>query len=468
MRKRSVMFGWVSACFVVAQNLVPNGDFEAFTQCPDYVSQIDRATGWFRPTEGTSDYLNACLQVPWSLSVPDNSFGNEAAHSGQGYAGFYCFYANDATGVPGDDDREYVTHALAEPLIPGSTYAVEFFVSLADVSKYAVRDIGALLSMEAPSRNDELTIEAAPHVHHTALTWLDEKDGWMRIHGCLVADSAYAYITIGYFEPAANTDFVEVPTAYPLTYFSYYFVDDVSVRSVQRPDAGPDIRSCDAVTIMVMDPLPDTQYHWNTGVSGSRITTDTAGTFIVTSNTDGCMLHDTVRVEIPPTLIPLLPADTLVDLCRWPYVRIEAAGLPADAAIQWSMGSTSATIVVDTPGQYTIRAESPEHCPGEAHINVIDTCSTPLLIANTFTPNGDGVNDQWGPVWGMREPADMELWLYDRWGSVILVLHPYGSAWDGSINGVPAPEGLYPWKCRIRGTETDADRTWSGHVSLLR
>lgn len=54
----------VIAFSVGAQNLVPNGDFEDYTQCPDYVSQIDRAVGWFRPTEGTSDYLHACLGVP--------------------------------------------------------------------------------------------------------------------------------------------------------------------------------------------------------------------------------------------------------------------------------------------------------------------------------------------------------------------------------------------------------------------
>jgi len=43
------------------QDPVTNGDPEEFTACPDYVSQIDRATGWFRPTEGTSDYFNGCL-----------------------------------------------------------------------------------------------------------------------------------------------------------------------------------------------------------------------------------------------------------------------------------------------------------------------------------------------------------------------------------------------------------------------
>ena len=81
----------VAASAMQAQNLVPNGDLEQYTQCPDYVSQIDRAIGWSRPTEGTSDYLNACLGVPFSESVPDNEFGYQSAHSGNGCAGFFCF-----------------------------------------------------------------------------------------------------------------------------------------------------------------------------------------------------------------------------------------------------------------------------------------------------------------------------------------------------------------------------------------
>ena len=41
------------------QNLVPNGDLETYTQCPDYVSQIDRAVGWSTPTNGPRHYPHA-------------------------------------------------------------------------------------------------------------------------------------------------------------------------------------------------------------------------------------------------------------------------------------------------------------------------------------------------------------------------------------------------------------------------
>lgn len=451
-----------------AQNLVPNGDFEDYTQCPDYVSQIDRASGWFRPTEGTSDYFHACLGVPWSLSVPDNSFGNEAAHSGDGYAGFYCFYANDAAGVPGDDDREYVTHALAQPLVPGSTYAVEFFVSLADASKYAVRDIGALLSMSPPLRSDEFAIEWDPQVTNSTLALMDEKDGWTRINGCFVADSAYGYITIGNFHPAATTAYTEMSTEYPLTFYSYYFVDDVSVSRIIPPDVGPDRESCEAVELSVLDPLPAGDYVWNTGAIGNSILADTAGTYIVSHIAGGCTLRDTVLVQLSQRLIPLLPSDTIVDLCRQNEVLIGADGLPPNATVNWNTGATSSVITVRNAGTYTIMAEAPGHCPGEASITVIDSCRTPLYLPNSFTPNGDGMNDHWGPTWNGQVEGQVELWLHDRWGRSMTVLRGIDAVWDGSIDGDPAPDGIYVWHCRTTNADESTEWTTSGHVLLLR
>lgn len=468
MRPLLISTSILLTCSTVAQNLVPNGDFEDYVQCPDYVSQIDRASGWFRPTEGTSDYFHACLGVPWSLSVPDNSFGNEPAHSGEGYAGFYCFYSNDATGVPGDDDREYVTHALAEPLVPGNTYAVEFFVSLADASKYAVRDIGALLSMDPPLRSDEFAIQRAPHVTNSSLELLVEKDGWTRIGGCFVADSAYGYITIGNFKPAATTVYTEMSTEYPLTFYSYYFVDDVSVSRMIPPDLGPDRESCEAIVLSVSDPLPTGAYTWNTGATGPSILADTTGIYIVSHTVGGCTLRDFVLVQRMRPLVLLLPNDTIVDLCRQSEVLIGAGGLPPNCTVHWNTGATVGMISVRNAGTYTITAEAPGHCPGEASITVVDSCRTPLYLPNSFTPNGDGVNDHWGPVWNGLVDGRFELWLHDRWGRPVTVLRGTDEVWDGTIDGSPAPEGMYTWRCRTTSTDDVTERTSSGHVLILR
>ena len=65
----------------------------------------------------------------------------------------------------------------------------------------------------------------------------------------------FAYITVGNFHVGAATVFAQVPTNYPLTYYSYYYVDDVSVQAVQAPQLGPDISACGPVTLVVQDPM---------------------------------------------------------------------------------------------------------------------------------------------------------------------------------------------------------------------
>ncbi len=450
------------------QNLLPNGDFETYTQCPDYVSQIDRATGWSRPTEGTSDYLNACLGLTWSLNVPENSFGFQQAHSGDGYAGFYCFYSGSEITTAPDNDHEYVTHALATPLTPGTQYTIEFFVSLADVSKYAVNDIGALLSTAIPTRSDELAITGTPQVTNTSLTMLDDKTGWARIHGCVIADSAYAFITVGNFRNGASTVFAEVPTNNPLIWYSYYYVDDISVMEVPQPVLGPDITTCDAVTLSVIDPIPGATYTWSTGEVGNTFEVDSAGTYSVQLETDGCVASDTVVVNLASTIMLTLATDTLVDLCAEPTITIGPTGLPMNASVLWSTGENTRTIEVAGSGAYTVTASAPDHCSSSATITVIDTCTTPVYVPNAFSPNEDGINDRWQPVWRTNAEANIELTVFDRWGQVLFASTGNSSSWDGRVNGNPAPVGTYAWKGNARDPITQVVRQLSGHIVLVR
>lgn len=448
-----------------AQNLVPNGDFEEYSQCPDYVSQIDRAVGWQRPTDGTSDYFNACLASPFSMSVPGNQMGDQTAHSGNGYAGFYAIYANDTITVPSDNEREYVTHALVTPLIPGVTYSVEFHVSLADVSKYAVGELGALLSTGVPNRSDELPIDRTPQIVSDG-TWLNAKEGWERISGCFVADSAYAYITIGNFNNGVNTAFMEVPTDFPLTYFSYYYVDDVSIGTIERPELGPDVESCGAVTLAVLNPILDAQYSWNTGASSPSITADESGMFIVTRTDLGCALTDTVTVTRLHTLALEMPTSVSTDLCA-NILELNTGPLPHGAQVLWSTGETTRAIQIHEAGSYTMTVEAPGSCASSWVIDVQDLCNTTPYAPTAFTPDGDGINDSWSPVWSAAPEADLYFTVFDRWGRVVMT-GDRKSGWDGQLNGRDAPMGFYTYRLSASDAGTGQPSDHYGSFVLVR
>lgn len=88
-----------------------------------------------------------------------------------------------------------------------------------------------------------------------------------------------------------------------------------------------------------------------------------------------------------------------------------------------------------------------------------------LFVPDVFTPNGDGVNDLL-EIKGEIDGESQTL-IYDRWGSVIFRSSVNVRHWNGSINGSPAPAGVYLYHIKV----TDKiGRTFikRGTVSLLR
>jgi gliding motility-associated-like protein len=88
-----------------------------------------------------------------------------------------------------------------------------------------------------------------------------------------------------------------------------------------------------------------------------------------------------------------------------------------------------------------------------------------LHFPNAFTPDGDGINDLFGPVGYQLE--QVEFSIYDRWGAVVFTTNAPGRGWDGRFaNGTPAPTGVYVYTFRAKG-ERLTQREGYGSVTLL-
>jgi gliding motility-associated-like protein len=71
-----------------------------------------------------------------------------------------------------------------------------------------------------------------------------------------------------------------------------------------------------------------------------------------------------------------------------------------------------------------------------------------VYIPNSFTPNGDGLNDNFiVPAHGL---LDGEFKIFSRWGEVIFqtdkIESIVSSGWDGSFNGIASPQGVYAYR----------------------
>lgn len=88
-----------------------------------------------------------------------------------------------------------------------------------------------------------------------------------------------------------------------------------------------------------------------------------------------------------------------------------------------------------------------------------------VVPPNAFSPNGDGANDYF-----YIESSKMKTWyiiILDRWGNKVYESNDLLFRWDGTINGSPAPEGIYVYQ--LTGWALDGhpvERT--GSVVLIR
>jgi gliding motility-associated-like protein len=74
-----------------------------------------------------------------------------------------------------------------------------------------------------------------------------------------------------------------------------------------------------------------------------------------------------------------------------------------------------------------------------------------LMVTNTFTPNGDGVNDNWG-VPGIRFYEGARISVYDRGGVRLFYTENPDISWDGTFEGKNMPVGTYFWTIEIGET----------------
>ncbi len=89
-----------------------------------------------------------------------------------------------------------------------------------------------------------------------------------------------------------------------------------------------------------------------------------------------------------------------------------------------------------------------------------------LFFPNAFTPDGDGVNDLFGPV--SSSVNEFHMLIFDRWGHVVFESNDINTQWDGTVTGGGlATTGVYVYKYRAKGHYYEANEKY-GHVTLVR
>ncbi len=140
---------------------------------------------------------------------------------------------------------------------------------------------------------------------------------------------------------------------------------------------------------------------------------------------------------------------------------------PFSTGVEYNSEPLPQPWVIRSPGNYTVSAPVCQREESFTFTVEFEECGCQWFLPNVFSPNGDGINDDFGPE-GECQITDYELQIFDRWGqSVFLSRHPI-QRWTGRVRGTPAAPGVYVYRWRYRLLETGEWVERSGSVTIVR
>lgn len=95
-------------------------------------------------------------------------------------------------------------------------------------------------------------------------------------------------------------------------------------------------------------------------------------------------------------------------------------------------------------------------------------------LPNTFTPNGDGHNDLFTPIYPYRFVVKIDMKIYNRWGNLVFETNNPDINWNGSDykTGKPLYTGVYYYVCDVYYKTIDGiqktKKPLSGYIQLFR
>ncbi len=137
----------------------------------------------------------------------------------------------------------------------------------------------------------------------------------------------------------------------------------------------------------------------------------------------------------------------------------------------WTPGATLSSSTVFTPTATPINTItyllSVTDINGCVNTDAITVTVIPLsfngMVSNLFTPNGDGINDNWY-VEGILNFPENEVFVYNIYGNEVYTKKAYANDWQGTYNGSELPDGTYFYVIRF----DSPSKIIKGSIDILR
>ena len=204
-------------------------------------------------------------------------------------------------------------------------------------------------------------------------------------------------------------------------------------------------------------------YVWSDGSDKNELSIREPGEYSITIENRCGSTIDTVNYSIVPSPMIHLGIDTA--LCGVFSYRLDAE-LDSMNYLWEPNGESSRFIYASQQGFYRVTVTDENGCEGVGEMEITDSCKSYLFMPNAFSPNADGLNDKFVPVF--KNISEYDLAIYSRWGEKLFVSEDQSNHWDGTYKDKAVQSGYYIYTLSYKELESAKRINTSGVVYVLR
>jgi gliding motility-associated-like protein len=205
-----------------------------------------------------------------------------------------------------------------------------------------------------------------------------------------------------------------------------------------------------------------------------------AGTYdLQIKNVAGCIGTGMITVTEPPQVIAQFLHSPVPANVNDPYISFSNLSLNA-VSYEWDFAGLGSS--TDLDAQFLFSNKEPGIYPvclvaADAHACTDTVCHDVIIddvlftyVPNTFTPDGDGVNELWGISSNIADITNFEMRVFDRWGGIVYETDSPYKPWNGALqnSGEILKQDVYAYRITFQLISTGAVRELDGHVTLLK
>jgi len=245
---------------------------------------------------------------------------------------------------------------------------------------------------------------------------------------------------------------------------------DVDFSSAPVVSLSPDTTICDGDSA-VLRAGGNYFFAWDNGVTSSHntVSPNVLTTYsVLITDSFGCDNSGQIEVDVLPQ--PMAVISGAVDtLCKGQSLILHGEG---GDNYMWSTGSIMQDISINpvVNSDYTLTVSNISGstvCNDDTTITILVERCTFVYVPSAFTPNGDGLNDKFGPEGKFGSLESYQMVIYNRWGEKVFSSSSPYEKWDGTYKGVNAPGDVYTYLIILKEMQFDAYQL-TGTVQLLR